>query len=58
MNSHDEEIRLLLKETLTKGKQEIEFNHGNLLEGEYFIKLIIQTEKIIDISTLKLIINN
>ena len=51
-NENDTEVRMLINETLESAEYEVAFLYGNLLAGNYYIKLIIQTENIIDINSL------
>ena len=53
-NECDAEVRLLINETLESANYEIAFLYGNLSAGNYSIKLIIQTENIIDLNSLNI----
>lgn len=47
-----EEVRLLLKEILAAREHTIQFSFGNLEPGEYIIKLIVNSESMIDIEQI------
>lgn len=52
MNAQNKEVRVLLNELLTAGSYQSVFSFGKLDPGDYTIKLIVQTENIIDINSL------
>ena len=51
-NAQNKEVRVLLNETLTANNNQSVFSFGNLIAGDYTIKLIVQTENIIDINSI------
>ena len=53
-NENDTEVRMLINEILDNEEYEVAFLYGNLMPGNYHIKLIIQTENIIDINSLNI----
>lgn len=53
-NQADSEVRMLLNETLLSDDYKIPFPYGHLSEGDYCVKLIVQTEHIIDINSINI----
>jgi hypothetical protein len=51
-NEQDSEVRLLINEYLQPAAYEVNFLYGNLAAGSYYIKLIVQTENIVDINSI------
>jgi flagellar hook assembly protein FlgD len=53
---NDNEVRLLVNEILQQGKHSVLFNYGTLANGQYHIKLIINTEETVEIkqNTIKI----
>lgn len=49
INAADKEVRLLINEPLTAGRQRILFSYGNLEPEEYRIRLMINNDDTIDI---------
>ena len=52
VNHQNKEVRVLLNEMLPANTYRSVFSFGNLAAGEYAVKLIVQTENIIDIDSL------